>query len=200
MKKNIIISAIALAVGFYLGVIVNDIPWVSFRKELGLSDIFYVVFIVIVGYIVQEVQRKQSETFTNAQNQLSNSFSAELQRRDISFSKKQKFLERLHEECFEAISYIDELISENIKGQGQLGDELKKIVQLKWKVISQRVNRISVLCAYNELNNLGVELHDSILGENFALTDFKYDNELHRIFIVKSENLKNKLDELIFIN
>lgn len=188
MKKVLAKLSLTL-VGIVVGVIINDIPLIEFENKLGLTDIFSLVFIVIVGYI-----------FQNAQRELSQSFSSDLQKRDVAFSKRQKLLERLHAECFEAISKIEEIIVKNTNERNPLEDSQKKYAQLEWKTISTRIDRISKMCKYKKLLSLGGNLHDAIFVENFPLSEFMYNEIIQKDFSSKTEELKNKLDDLIYMS
>ena len=176
-KSHIILAACSLFVGFGIGIVLDDLPLITIKPELSLSDVFYIIFIVILGYAVQ----------------------TELQTKSDASSKKHRLLERLHEECFTGIQNIGYIISENVNTQVALDDYSKKDIQLAWRIISQKIDRIADLCKHEQLKEIGADLHNSILSETFPTPAFKYDAQMQKDFIIKSERLKSTLDKLIYM-
>ena len=45
-KSHIILAACSLFVGFGIGIVLDDLPLITIKPELSLSDVFYIIFII----------------------------------------------------------------------------------------------------------------------------------------------------------
>lgn len=190
MSKKVLlaIALICMAFGIVIGVLINDIPGVTFNGALGISDILSVVLVAVIGFFFQNSQRSLSETF-----------SSELQQRDVAFSKKQKLMERLHTECFESLEKIKKIIEDNVLSENALGDEKKNQLNRDWRIVSRNTTRIAELSEDKDLIPLGGEVRSVIMADDLSQSNFKYDKNLQKEIDGKVILLRNKLDDIVYV-
>ena len=173
MLKYLLLTIIAL-LGFFVGVVWQDIPYFTLEKSIGLMDVLTFLMIGVFGFWFQRYMLKNNR------------------KHDVSMT----IMRDAVEDCFQCVDSILNIIESNISKE--LDDSSKKMIHQKLKDLSFHMDFIDEFLGRSEPASEYVDYKDSIVNDDFSMSEFIIDHVYFREISNSSNLIRKSLRQIVY--